>query len=619
MSNGGSGDPSSVTINGVSASKLASYGSASGQKANYSFWIADVPTDTTMSVDVVFPNARTRAHCTIWSVYGADNPTVTDSANSNFSTSATLTIDIGAGDIAFVLSHIRQTANYYMGYGDDPFASASLGHVIGFGTSSFTGITYRDRIFSESSGTTNQGEMFAISLNFPDAAPDVGVLTRVTQSPLLVLDNSSQEVRATQAPLLIVDLPNQQVKVTQAPLIVPVSIKPVPLPEFLSFETPVVETWEWLTSVNSSRKNYEQRGSLRATPRYLLSLDMIILSESDRSQLYGAIMRLMKQAFTVPLLQHSAIVTAQALSGATKLYFNPQHTDLRAGEDLCIHDPFDDSRTFVEVATVDVDGATLTTALSSDVSAGCSVSPAFSFRMSASVGFSMNAIDGSMNLTVESLNPRTFQRPGASPTLTTIDGLLIIKERPLADVPVREEFTQDVDWVDSGVSAPEPIYQWRTPFASGNRSYKFNRLTDMDYWRAVADYMKGSLKAFLLPTFRDDLPLLNQPALDATVLVTTNVQYFTYWTEEMYRYVRIQTANGPKYRKITEATGNYDSGGNIESVNLNLSSSIGNVAGDNVVTAVSFMNLSRLSDDKVTVTHYELDSILDLNVMAVNQ
>jgi len=160
---------------------------------------------------------------------------------------------------------------------------------------------------------------------------------------------------------------------------------------------------------------------------------------------------------------------------------------------------------------------------------------------------------------------------------------------------------------------------WQVPFISGKREFLLNRPSDFDYWRGVADYMKGRQNPFLLPTFRNDLPVINEPALSATVFVSSNVQFFKFWRQRTYSYIRIQTNNGVIYRKVKEVTVNYDGDGNPLSVNVILSSALGAVAGDNIIKLVSFMNICRLDNDEIVLNHGDLQSVLSFDITTVNE
>lgn len=444
-------------------------------------------------------------------------------------------------------------------------------------------------------------------------------LEQVTQLPLLIVNFSNPNIRVTQLPILMVSLPSQGLRITQAPILDVWHPTPVPFPLPVVPEAPVKETWEYLTVINIAESGKEQRSCLRAYPRIGMSFTAYIVGDTDRRDIYQMLFKYIKEKFNYPLYSHSAVVTAPASTSDTKLYFNPASTDLRDGETLALFDPQLVNTHLVTVETVDSDGATLSDPLPFNVSAGWLVCPAPEFRIPSTASFSMDSVSGEMSLTMQSTEPRSTLRPDQSDSLLTmVDGMLLIDKRPLADDSVDESFDQNVTWLDNSVAPPEPRTNWLAPFISGNRSYIIHRPTDMDYWRAAADYLRGRQNPFLLPTFRDDLPLSEQPALGATVIKSSNIQLFTFWRSNAYRYVRIQSDAGVIYRKILEVTANYNSEGDPVSVNIKLASSIGSGAGANTNMVVSYTNTCRLDSDSIAFEHGFIDSTVTLKVRTID-
>ncbi len=93
----------------------------------------------------------------------------------------------------------------------------------------------------------------------------------------------------------------------------------------------------------------------------------------------------------------------------------------------------------------------------------------------------------------------------------------------------------------------------------------------------------------------------------------------TFWLETTYRYLAIYTANGPAYHRIVDVSAHYDGAGDPDYLTVTLDVAIGASSGDNVIKAISYMNLCRLDDDEVKLTHTELDTTIDLTIKAVNK
>jgi len=443
---------------------------------------------------------------------------------------------------------------------------------------------------------------------------------RVTQVPLLVPLLAIPPVHITQVPLLVVSLPLQGSQVTQVPTLVTYASKPIPLPLPIVPEIPVTEVWQWLTILTVSDGGQEQRSALRGHPRVNMAFNAVMLDDSDRRDVYQMLFKYVNTTFNYPMYSHSVQLDAEALAGATDLYFDPTGTDVRAGEALAIYDPFTGKTSFYTILSVALDGVSLASPLEVDAPVYCQVCPAPTFRTQPMAGFSMNSIDGEVEVELLGVSSRTVKRPDQSNVLLTmVDGMLLLNKRPLANSPVDENFDQDTEWLDNRIAPPVPRTNWYTPFISGERVFLIHRPAGMDYWRAVADYLKGRQNPFLLPTYRHDLPLLSQPALNATIIVSTNVQFFDFWRSKAWRYVMIQSKAGTIVRKVAEVTVNYDPSGNPVSSNIKLTASIGNTAGSNENMIISFVNTCRLGLDEMKFEHGPVDSYLSIQVRGIEE
>jgi hypothetical protein len=473
-------------------------------------------------------------------------------------------------------------------------------------------------------GVQGPTDIELFSVNGDTIEPDAFTYTvaaRVTQTPLLVVNLPIQQAKVTQVPLLVVNLPVQGTKITQLPLLPLYVPPPIPLPFPIIPNLPVIETWQYLTVMTGAEGSREQRASLRTYPRTILNFSAVIEDDEHRRDVYQMLFKYINRVFDYPNYIHLTRLTASAVAGATKLFFDPAATDMREGGTLALFDAEDERTTlYLTISTLDSDGANLVLPLPINVPRSWYVCPAFNFRTAAIVGFNMSSINGTFDIQLESTSPRTLERPDASPTLVMIDGMLLLNDRPLTVDDVDESFDQNVTWLDNEIAPPEPKTNWPIPFMSGTRQYFVDRPTDMDYWRSVAHTLRGRQNPFLLPTHRNDLPLVETPSLGATSLVTSNIQYADMWRQRTYQYLQIENANAIIYRRVLEAITNYDVDGDPITVTLKLSASIGAVAGDNVISAISYVNICRLDTDEIELNHGEGGTtVLTIQVRSINE
>lgn len=446
----------------------------------------------------------------------------------------------------------------------------------------------------------------------------------VTQIVILPLTLEAPPIDVTQIPVLVVALPEQDTSVTQIVLNPVIFQKQVPPPfdlqtgivgDGLVPEVPVTEVWRYASTVSVTESGREQRMRLRKWPRYSISFRLLILSDLDRYELFNMLFKYQYEEIVYPFYQYSTVVAAEAAQGATRLYFDPARTDMRDGEELAVFEPGTGRTWFASIAAVESDGASLSEPLVRDMPAGAYVCPALRSRFPSPSALRIDTVTGDITLRLETTAYRPFQRIDGNSLLTKLNGVVILDKNPLAGAS--DELSQNVNWLETKQSEPLGIAKWTSAFSFGERQYSYNRFTESDYWRAFIDHCGGKQGTFLLPTFADDLSLIEVPPLGAQLLTTGNIHADEYMRATTYRYVRIETANGVLYRSITGRFLNYDDSGDPVSLSFGLNQAIGSDSGDNVIRRISFMYLVRLDDDDITVTHYNVNSVIEIRTKAV--
>lgn len=377
---------------------------------------------------------------------------------------------------------------------------------------------------------------------------------------------------------------------------------------------PFNEVWSWLTTIETSRNGTEQRQGYRDQPRTRASYNVMILDEEDRQSAYQQLYSFATRSVLVPFMQYTTTLDADALEGDTRLYFDLSQSDIRPDEYLVFFDKSTMQFNLAQVASLNADGVNLVTPLTIDLDADVwDVLPGRSMRLPDKSSLAMGAVNGGMSFRGESSVWREVVRPGGEVTLDEFDGYPVLPFKPIAQSDINETFTSDVEVIDNDVAPPQQRYSFTNPFVESTKAYQIDRETEMDYWRTFFDYCSGMLKPFLLPTWRDDLPLAFAPELGDNKLVTTVIDYADYFANPTYQYVQLLSDNGVTYRKVQSVEVVE------EGLRLSLDDTIGNDVGDNENLVVSFLNLTRLNSDDVELQHYVNWTIVTLDVRTVNQ
>lgn len=456
------------------------------------------------------------------------------------------------------------------------------------------------------------GEQRVFNVEPPQPQP-----IRATQLPIIVVEKSNQPTRISQFPILLVALPAQPAQVTQMPILVAEHDVETPLPTpFLALpHEQLVEEIEWLTSVSISDNGREQRQALRANPRRRFKCSAVFVTEEERRQFIDLLMQTQALYVDWPVWAYSAPL-APAASGTTELKFTPRSTDLRDGEYAAIYDAHTETTHVVKVDTMAGDGCTLAAPLDFDVTAACSICPLLKMRVVDRGKLDTDGVSGLLDMNLEVVANRDLMRTSDTSMLTLYAGQIILDKPQLAGLS--DMYDAGVVWVDNDVAIPKVSQHHLHVFKGGSRTFKLGRYNgDMDWLRAFLAAVKGRQGTFRLPTWFDDLPLAVQPALGATVLVSSNVQAEKYLYNPANKFIRIESRAGVIYRTIGDFRRIFTEEGVPIGVQITLNESIGNNAGANDIRKISFCPLTRLDNDVVSITHGDLDAIVSMSVKTV--
>lgn len=435
---------------------------------------------------------------------------------------------------------------------------------------------------------------------------------RVTQGSTIVLYRQNKPPRVTQGATIVLYDPKRTILPSETTAPSQIQMRP---------DNPVTENWEYLSTEFVSGSGWEQRMSLREHPRYRFSFNCFLGDEHERRSAFYYIMRYYRGDFLFPIYPYSIHLDQAAAQGATRIYFPPVWTDIRAGDDIAFYNEYTDTVTFGKVTTLETDGANVE-ALSEAMGVHCAVMPAMRFRLPTGAAIRMGPLAGDAQLDLVSVSRRPVRRPGVANVMTYITDIGVtyplLNQRPLANQNVEEGFEQGLRVIDNNV-APAAIYtEWEFAKSGGTRQFQADRGDGLDYWREFAQATQGRRGAFLAPTWRADLFLAANPALGATFLDVTPLDYHEVFRQLTYRRLWIETENGFIWRRVTSAQILYD-GAEESAVRIRLNAPLGGSVGDNVIKKISFLNICRLTDDNIRLEHDGMQTQITVAWKTVNE
>jgi len=385
-------------------------------------------------------------------------------------------------------------------------------------------------------------------------------------------------------------------------------------------EQPVVETWEWLSDVIGGWDSTEQRISVRRQPRRRIEYSILLEDDIARQREYARWYSRLAGSIVIPFYQYSTKINQTSVITDTKIYFNPDRTDMRDGELVVIYRGSSDESFLLRLDEVESDGATLASPLTVDIDVGDIVAPAFSCRLDNQTGPQMTSVSGQLRVHASVTEFReSFDRPESTAVITEYDSLPVMDRIPLARNSAAEVFDINPTIFDTGSGIHDQRSAWLHAFIGGMRQFTIPRRRDpaeMDYWRDFLTALVGMREPFLLPTFRKDLFLAQTPNPGDYLLQIEGANYGSqYWPHDTYKRLQFWNSSGEIiYRKVDAVA---DLPGGITQITLNDPLPLSFNWAENFT--ISFLNKVRLASDEVQLSHFEMYTILEIAVRTTDQ
>lgn len=387
-------------------------------------------------------------------------------------------------------------------------------------------------------------------------------------------------------------------------------INSVPLTGFMLVpETPIIERWEYLTSVAVSRDGSEQRSALRREPRFFLEYTFIVTTEDERRLMFDLLYRNARAVQLVPLYAYGAQITSPISAGGVVAQFDADRTDIREGDLLYYMTPDGETGAFELAQSVGTNSVTFAFGAAFDLPAGSWIMPALEMTADTGAGLNMRAFGGAVSVRLQAMkNRRALPRPGVSSALTVFDGFPVLDQRHLADDGIPDSFDGGLISVDEAADVRRVVFAPQaSTFVGGARSYRIERNGPrLDAWREFVDAAKGKRSPFLISSYRQDLkPAANTPG---TVLDVIGRDYLEKFERNAFKRLEIEAGGAVSRHIVTEVT----------PITGGLRLTLGTAYSSAEITRVSYLTLVRLNSDVITLTHEQLQTKIDISVRSVD-
>lgn len=374
-------------------------------------------------------------------------------------------------------------------------------------------------------------------------------------------------------------------------------------------ESPINETWFWASDVIVADDGGEQRISLSPVPARSWGGVFAFDEESDVRRHIATMFAQYKGAFYWPAWHWHVKLKAKAAAGAETIYCNTARTDFRSGAQAFIRE----GNTFelVTIDAINADNVTLVDPTVNAYSARAIICPVYLVYANEGAGFLRRPVNSAASASF------TFQEFGSvypfvlDPVeLDTFDDLPILARRGIG-FEFNHTLLTGLEETRYLTGQPDLRSRWANAQFTSSFTFLVQRTFDPGdwaWWRSFADYCRGSVNPFLMPTWRADLVPFADAAAAATTVDLVDTEYGDhYWPVESFRRIMFQTPEGAThYANVTARA--------VVSGKDRLTFSPALPAGDWTGQIISLLLQYRISDDTVAIEHQGGQSLVTLNL-----
>lgn len=365
----------------------------------------------------------------------------------------------------------------------------------------------------------------------------------------------------------------------------------------VDWSKPVSESLQWLTDILQSQTGYEQRRSLRLTPRISYEAELLVY-DNERQYFELAMIGWGAKTFALPIWnQQQWLKTAHSIGGLI-VYCDTTHRNFRANRLAILRgqNAFDNET--IEIESVLTDRLILKRPLQKNWTKGTCLSPAVTAQMTSQPNL-IKRTDRMMRTSVAFTVTEAVDHPTTLPA-TIYRNYPVLEEKPneqndlthsyerlLAQLDNKTGFSLQKDLAQAAFSLYQ--YDWMT----------YGRVQQANL-RALFYALRGSQKAIWLPTFSNDLTV---KAVISASSQTFDIQWcgYTRFAQKQLGRQDIQITLRNKtvlYRRITSATEV-----NSTTERLGVDQAFSNQINVKDILNICFISLCRLSNDTLTFEH----------------
>lgn len=366
-------------------------------------------------------------------------------------------------------------------------------------------------------------------------------------------------------------------------------------------QRPIREYMVFFTNVYESVSGDEQRSSQRPTPGQEFVLDFLFEESRSRRRFDSLLFDWQARVFGVPVWYEPSILSSAA--SVNDLTINVDTTaygDFRVGGLAIV---WESSLKFdaLQIESFTSTTITFTSGLTFAYSQGVEVFPVRTAIMDQTVQ-APRTQKNSQRFT------STFTVTEPTPDLAdisawnTLEGLVYLDDPNVIDRVVSDQFTRRVYVVDHKLGAIEQYTPWTHNKRVSAKGFSTNSRQELYELRGLLHYLKGKRVPFFLPTFYEEVVVVEDLQNGTAVMVIENIGFSTYVGSTVRSprdKLRLLLANGTILHRTVSAASAIDDDTEQITFTTNWTSDIS--ASD--IVRVDYVERSRFDEDRIEIVH----------------
>jgi len=365
----------------------------------------------------------------------------------------------------------------------------------------------------------------------------------------------------------------------------------------VDWSKPVSESLQWLTDILQSTTGYEQRRSLRLTPRINYQAEFLIY-DAERQYFDLAMIGWGAKTFALPVWNQQQWLKTAHNIGAFVIYCDTNHRNFRANRLAILRGQTAFENETVEIESVHADRLILKRPLQKNWAKGTCLSPAVTAQLSNPPNL-IKRTDRMVRTSVALTVTEAVDHNELLPT-TMYRNYPVLEEKPNEQNDLTHSYERLLSQLDNKTGLPLQKDIGQAAFGLYQYDWMTYGRAQQANLRALFYALRGSQKAIWLPTFSNDLTVKAVITASSQSIDIQWCGYARFAQKQLGRQdIQITLKNQTVlYRRITSAT---EVSSTIE--RLAVDQTFPNQINMTDIVNISFISLCRLSNDTLTFEH----------------